>query len=165
MNLSNPFKRKPKQLDGDDTVDVEDFGTNDEVRKKQMMLMGGVGAVALVLGSMYIFDDGEDDPAKVDENGQEIQIATDDMVNRNMSQREWQAASEAQMQGMQNQLKSVDGQARQMDALQSQIAALQAENQGMASDGQRVMGAYEQENAQLRQQLAQRQSEIGRAHV
>ena len=95
MNLSNPFKRKPKQLDGDDTVDVEDFGTNDEVRKKQMMLMGGVGAVALVLGSMYIFDDGEDDPAKVDENGQEIQIATDDMVNRNMSQREWQAASEA----------------------------------------------------------------------
>ena len=77
MNLSNPFKRKPKQLDGDDTVDVEDFGTNDEVRKKQMMLMGGVGAVALVLGSMYIFDDGEDDPAKVDENGQEIQIATD----------------------------------------------------------------------------------------
>lgn len=158
MNLSNPFKRKPKQLDGDDTVDVEDFGTNDEVRKKQMMLMGGAGAVALVLGSMYIFDDGEDDPAKVDENGQEIQIATDDMVNRNMSQREWQAASEAQMQGMQNQLKSVDGQARQMDALQSQIATLQAENQGMASDGQRVMGAYEQENAQLRQQLAQRQS-------
>ena len=50
MNLSNPFKRKPKQPDGDDTVDVEDFGTNDEVRKKQMMPMGGVGAVALVAG-------------------------------------------------------------------------------------------------------------------
>ncbi|QNE07777.1 TraB/VirB10 family protein [Croceicoccus marinus] len=158
MNFSNPFARKPKQLDADDTVDVEDFGTNDEVRKKQMLLLGGAGAVALVLGSMYIFDDGDDDAATVDERGQEIQIATDDMVNRNMSQREWQAASEAQMQGMQNQLRGVDGQARQMEALQAQLAALQAENQGMASDGQRVMGAYEQENAQLRQQLAQRSS-------
>ena len=158
MNLSNPFKRKSRQLDGDDTVDVEDFGTNDEVRKKQMLLMGGAGAVALILGSMYIFDDGNDNPAKVDESGQEIQIATDDMVNRNMSQKEWQAASEAQMQGMQNQLKSVDGQGRQMDAMQAQIASLQTENQGMASDGQRVMSAYEQENAQLRQQLAQRSS-------
>ncbi|MEP3145530.1 TraB/VirB10 family protein [Qipengyuania citrea] len=156
MNFTNPFAKKPKQLDADDTVDVEDFGTNDEVRKKQMLLLGGVGAVALVLGSMYIFDDGDDDAATVDERGQEIQIATDDMVNRNMSQREWQAASEAQMQGMQNQLRGVDGQARQMDALQAQLAALQAENQGMASDGQRVMSAYEQENNQLRQQLAQR---------
>ena len=159
MNFSNPFAKKPKQLDADDTVDVEDFGTNDEVRKKQMMLLGGAGVVALVLGSMYIFDDGDDDPAMIDQHGQEIQIATDDMVNRNMSQREWQAASEAHMQGMENQLRSVDGQRRQMEALQAQLAAVQAENQGMASDGQRVMGAYEQENAQLRQQLAQRSSQ------
>ena len=163
MNFPNPFAKKAKQLDADDTVDVEDFGTNDEVRKKQMLLLGGAGAVALVLGSMYIFDDGDDDAATVDERGQEIQIATDDMVNRNMSQREWQAASEAQMQGMQNQLRGVDGQARQMDALQAQLAALQAENQGMASDGQRVMSAYEQENQQLRQQLAQRSSQAAPA--
>ena len=156
MNLSNPFKRKPRQLDADDTVGVEDFGTNDEVRKKQMLLMGGAGLVALVLGSMYISDDGDSDPAQVDANGQEIKVATDDMVNRNMSQREWQAASEVQMQGMQNQLKSVDGQARQMDALQAQLAALQNENQSMATDGQRVMSAYQSENDQLRQQLANR---------
>ena len=158
MNFSNPFNRKPKQLDADDTVGVEDFGTNDEVRKKQMLLMGGAGLVALVLGSMYIFDDGDGDPAQQDANGQEIKVATDDMVNRNMSQREWQAASEVQMQGMQNQLKSIDGQARQMDALQAQLAALQSENQSMASDGQRVMSSYQSENDQLRQQLATRSS-------
>jgi hypothetical protein len=47
---------------------------------------------------------------------------------------------------------------KQMEQLQAQIAALQGEKQSMASDGQRVMSAYQQENDQLRQQLAQRSS-------
>lgn len=156
MKFRNPFRRQTKQLDADDTVDVEEFGTNDEVRKKQMMLMGGAGLVALVLGSMYIFSGKDVDAVTKDTNGQEIKVATDDMVNRNMSQREWQAASEVQMQGMQNQLRGVDGQVERIDALQAQVAALQSENQSMASDGQQVVSAYQTENDQLRQQLAQR---------
>ncbi|MGO8610017.1 hypothetical protein ACC848_44490, partial [Rhizobium johnstonii] len=71
-------------------------------------------------------------------DGKDVTIATDDMVNRNMSQREWQASSEAQMQSINNQLKGVDGQRAQMEQLQAQIAALQGEKQSMASDGQRV---------------------------
>jgi conjugal transfer pilus assembly protein TraB len=156
MNFTNPFKRKPKQLDADDTVDVEEFGTNDAVKKKQMMLMTGAGLVALVAGSAYIFGgDAGEEAAKVAE-GQEIQVSTDDMVNKNMGQQQWQALSEAEMQGMQNQLRGIEGQDQRLDALQAQIAALQAENQSMATDGQRVVSAYQTENDQLRQQLAQR---------
>ncbi|MBA4082855.1 MAG: conjugal transfer protein TraB, partial [Erythrobacter sp.] len=156
MKFNNPFKPKPKQLDADDTVDVEEFGTNDAVRKKQMMLMTAAGLVALVAGSAYIFaDDTADEAAKVADKG-EIKVSTDDMVNKNMGQQEWQAMSEAEMQGMQNQLRGIEGQDQRLDALQAQIAALQAENQAMATDGQRVVGAYQTENDQLRQQLAQR---------
>lgn len=157
MSLADIFKRKPKQLDADpeDGDGSEMMAGNEAVRKKQILLMSGGAAIALVLGSWYIMDD---DKAELvtDASGKETRIATDDMVNKNMSQREWQAASEAQMQSMNNQLKSVDGQAAQMRALQEQVAALQGQNSSMASDGQRVMGAYQQENDQLRQQLAAR---------
>jgi conjugal transfer pilus assembly protein TraB len=158
MNFTNPFKRKPKQLDADDTVDVEEFGTNDTVKKKQMMLMTGAGLVALVAGSAYIFGGDAGGEATKVANGEEIKVSTDDMVNKNMGQQEWQALSEAEIQGMQNQLRGVQGQDQRLDALQAQIAALQAENQSMAMDGQRVVSAYQTENDQLRQQLAQRAS-------
>ena len=159
MSLADMFKRKPKQLDAEpEEGDGSDMmAGNEAVRKKQLLYMSGAAAAALVLGSWYIMDD--DKPTTVaDANGRETKIATDDIVNKNMSQREWQAASEAQMQSMNNQLKSVDGQAAQMHALQEQVAALQGQNTSMASDGQRVMGAYQQENDQLRQQLSQARS-------
>lgn len=138
MSLADIFKRKPKQLDADpeDGDGSEMMAGNEAVRKKQILLMSGGAAIALVLGSWYIMDD---DKAELvtDASGKETRIATDDMVNKNMSQREWQAASEAQMQSMNNQLKSVDGQAAQMRALQEQVAALQGQNSSMASDGPR----------------------------
>ncbi|WP_298274659.1 MULTISPECIES: TrbI/VirB10 family protein [Alphaproteobacteria] len=159
MSLADIFKRKPKQLDAEpeDGESTDMMDGNEAVRKKQILYMSGGAAIALVLGSWYIMDDGKS--ATVTEaGGKETKIATDDIVNRNMSQKEWQAASEAQMQSMNNQLKSVDGQAQQMRQLQEQVAALQGQNTSMATDGQRVMGAYQQENDQLRQQLAQARS-------
>jgi conjugal transfer pilus assembly protein TraB len=156
MNFTNPFKHKPRQIDADCTADVEEFGGNDAVRKKQMMLMAAAGLVALLAGSAYIFADNPADEARDAAGSKEIRVATDDMVNRNMSQQQWQAASEAQIQGMESQLRGFEGQDQRLDALQAQIAALQAENQSMATDGQRVVSAYQTENEQLRQQLAQR---------
>lgn len=158
MSLRDIFQRnRAKQLDTEpeEGGDSELMAGNDAVRKKQLLYLGCGGAVALVLGSWYVMgDDAKLKPVGTD--GKEVKITTDDMVNRNMSQREWQAASEAQMQSINNQLKGVDGQRAQMEQLQAQIAALQGEKQSMASDGQRVMSAYQQENDQLRQQIAQR---------
>ena len=163
MSLKDIFQRnRAKQLDTEpeEGGDSELMAGNDAVRKKQLLYLGCGGAVALVLGSWYVMgDDAKLKPVGTD--GKEVKITTDDMVNRNMSQREWQAASEAQMQSINNQLKGVDGQRAQMEQLQAQIAALQGEKQSMASDGQRVMSAYQQENDQLRQQIAQRNAAPG----
>ncbi|MGB3470897.1 MAG: TrbI/VirB10 family protein [Erythrobacter sp.] len=156
MNFSNPFKRKPKQLDADDTVDVEEFGTNDAVKKRQMMLMTAAGLVALVAGSAYIFAGETTEDVMQEADGSEIKVSTDDMVNKNMGQQEWQAQSEAQIQGIEHQLRGVEGQDERLNAMQAQIAALQAENQAMAVDGQRVVSAYQTENDQLRQQISNR---------
>ena len=161
MSLANIFDRfrgTPKELDGDlgdvDGDSLAELEGNEAVRKKQLLLMSGVGALVLVGGSWYIMKD-DTKPVMADRSGTEVKVATDDMVNRNMSQREWQAASEARMQSIDNQLKAVDGQAGQMQQMQQQVAALQAQNQAMAADGQRVMAAYSQENDQLRTQLTQ----------
>ena len=94
MSLADIFKRKPKQLDADpeDGDGSEMMAGNEAVRKKQILLMSGGAAIALVLGSWYIMDD---DKAELvtDASGKETRIATDDMVNKNMSQREWQAVA------------------------------------------------------------------------
>jgi len=143
MSLRDIFNRnKAKQLDaepeeGDDTGMM---AGNDAVRKKQTMWLAVIAGFIVLLGGWYILKpSGKAAIAPTD--GKDVTIATDDMVNRNMSQREWQASSEAQMR-----------------ALQEQVAALQGQNQSMASDGQRVMSAYQQENDQLRKQLSDRSS-------
>ena len=130
MSLKDIFQRnRAKQLDTEpeEGGDSELMAGNDAVRKKQLLYLGCGGAVALVLGSWYVMgDDAKLKPVGTD--GKEVKITTDDMVNRNMSDREWQAASEAQMQSINNQLKGVDGQRAQMEQLQAQIAALQGEH-------------------------------------
>ena len=121
MSLKDIFQRnRAKQLDTEpeEGGDSELMAGNDAVRKKQLLYLGCGGAVALVLGSWYVMgDDAKLKPVGTD--GKEVKITTDDMVNRNMSQREWQAASEAQMQSINNQLKGVDGQRAQMEQLQA----------------------------------------------
>lgn len=158
MNFKNPFARGPKQLDGEAGDDVDDFDVNEAKRKKQLLLLSGGGAVALFTGCMYIFDGKDSEATALTDNSTETQVSTDDMVNKNMSDKEWQAASEARFQSLENQMKgggvATPGAPGSNDPAQAQLAALQAENQSMASDGQRVMGAYEQENQQLRAALA-----------
>ena len=160
MSIADIFKRKPKQLDateGEDMAGVEDLQANEAARKKQMMLLSAGGGLALILGSMYIFDT-PDAPETAQKDGQEIKVSASDMVNRNMSEKEWMATSEGRFQSIDNQLKGVNSQQAQLEALQAQISALQGENQSMASDGQRVVSAYQSENDQLRAQLTQARS-------
>jgi conjugal transfer pilus assembly protein TraB len=152
MSLAALLRRTPRQLDQDDADAAAELEANDAVRRRQLLWLSGAGGVALVLGSLYIFDGDEPKLAK-DTAGQEIAVSTDDLVNRNMSQREWMAASEGRLQSIDNRLKAVDGQAAQVQQFEAQLAAIRAENQSMTSDGQRVMSAYQAENDQLRAAL------------
>ena len=102
MSLRDIFNRnKAKQLDaepeeGDDTGMM---AGNDAVRKKQTMWLAIIAGFIVLLGGWYILKpSGKAAIASTD--GKDVTIATDDMVNRNMSQREWQASSEAQMQSI-----------------------------------------------------------------
>ncbi|OYX92004.1 MAG: hypothetical protein B7Y74_13135, partial [Novosphingobium sp. 35-62-5] len=94
----------------------------------------------------------------------EVKVSTDDMVNRNMSEREWMAMSEGQMEQYGNQIRGLEGNAERLQQLEAQIQSLQGEKSAMAEDGTRVLSAYEAENQQLRAQIESAQS-VSRAPV
>ena len=153
MNLRTLLSRERRPLDAADISPVgDDLAGNEAVRRKQRLLLGGASGVLLIASAFWIFDDG-DTPDAENSGAQDVKIATDDMVNRNMSEREWMAASENRFQSTENQLKSVGMQQQRIDQLAQQVAALQSQNQSMATDGQRVLSAYQQENEQLRAQV------------
>lgn len=53
-NIKAAFRRKPRELDTEDMTDVDDLNVNDTQRKKQNLILGGMGGAALLLGSYYI---------------------------------------------------------------------------------------------------------------
>jgi len=153
MKLRNPFARERKPLDAADVSPVgDDLTGNDEIRRRQRLLLGGASGALLIASAFWIFD-GDDETDLSASGAQEVKVATDDMVNRNMSEREWMAASENRFQSTENQLRSIGTQQQRMDQLAEQVSALQSQNQSMAADGQRVLSAYQQENEQLRAQV------------
>jgi conjugal transfer pilus assembly protein TraB len=123
---------------------------NDRIARRQRMLLAGGAAIALVGASVWIFGD-DDKQSKLDpDSPQEISIAAGDMVNRNLSQKEWIALSGNRLNTQDQRLKTLEGQGTQLGQLQEQLTALQQENQTIKADGQRVISAYEAENAGLR---------------
>lgn len=153
MKFRNPFARERRPLDAADVSPVgDDLTGNDEIRRRQRLLLGGASGALLIASAFWIFD-GDDEIDLSASGAQEVKVATDDMVNRNMSEREWMAASENRFQSTENQLRSIGTQQQRMDQLAEQVAALQSQNQSMAADGQRVLSAYQQENEQLRAQV------------
>jgi conjugal transfer pilus assembly protein TraB len=158
MRLTELFRKRPKALDAavPDTgvLPIADpMAANEDVKRKQMLLLSGVGAVALVLGSLYIFDDSD---AQRDTALEEkvSEVSTDDMVNKNMSEKEWRAQSEAQLESMNNQMRSLAARAQQADQLEQQLQRANGQNGEMTEDTRRVLGAYQEENEQLRAALA-----------
>ncbi len=158
MRLTDIFRRQPKALDaGISANELSPVGdamaSNEAVKRKQMLLLSGAGAVALVLGSIYIFDEGT---SAADDSLEEkvTEVSTDDMVNKSMSEKEWRAQSEAQLQSMNNQMRSLAARAQQANQLEQQLQRVSGQNGAMTEDTQRVLGAYQQENEQLKAALA-----------
>jgi conjugal transfer pilus assembly protein TraB len=157
------FDRFKKQAASDDSGDADDdasspigqaMSVNDTARKKQQLLLGGAGALALVSSCWWIFGG---DAAPVGMEGSQakvIKVATGDLVNRNMSEEEWMARSENRFDSTENRLRGIDGQAAQLAAMQKEMDALRGQNSAMSSDGQRVLSAYQTENETLKSQIA-----------
>ncbi|GAY24771.1 MULTISPECIES: TraB/VirB10 family protein [Sphingobium] len=164
MALADLFSRKRRTLDADQEAGEgvspvsADLAGNEAVRRKQQLLLAGAAGIGLIASSFWIFsgDEKKEDPKAT--SGEEIDVSTKDLVNRNLSQQEWMAMSENQFQAQENQLKAVGGQQRRMDQLASQVEALKAQNQSMQADGQRVLTAYQAENEQLKRQISERRT-------
>ena len=169
MDLRRLFQKRPKALDhaddgfGDDDNDTAPLGdamaANDAARRKQMLLLGGAGAAALVVGSLYIFDD---DPGKGEgELAEAVEgVSVDEMVNKNMAEKEWRAQSEAQMMSMDTNMRALAARAERADQLEAQFTREQGGS--VSPETERVLSAYQAENEQLRAALAAaRQSPVG----
>lgn len=158
MNLRF-WEKKPKALDGAPEEGPESalgdaLSANEAVKRKQMMLLAGGGALALVMGSLYIFDDGDKPNGELDEAAVEG-VSTDEMVNKNMAEKEWRAQSEAQMASMDNNMRSLAARAARADQLEQQLANGNRSGGGaIPGDTQQVLNAYENENQQLKAALA-----------
>ena len=169
MDLRRIFRKVPKALDAGGGEDASPLGdaiaANEVTRKKQMLLLGSAGAVALVAGSLYIFDDsGKASDAEVRQAAEGVSV--DELVNKNMAEKEWRAQSEAQMMSMNNNMRALASRAERADHLEQQLAAAQGAGGGqggaISSDTERVLSAYQAENEQLRAALnAARQSPVG----
>ena len=171
MDWKNPFRKGPKALDGpagegqsgetggSDAMPLGDaIVANEAVRKKQMLLLGAGGLAALLIGSSYIFSgDGRSSDASVQRQVGEVSV--DEMVNKNMAEKEWRAQSEAQMMSMDNSMRALAARAQRADQLEAQLAQSQAAQSmpgtgGMSPDAERVLSAYQNENEQLKAALA-----------
>ncbi|MFQ3896870.1 TraB/VirB10 family protein [Sphingobium sp. R-7] len=165
MDWKNPFRKGPKALDGSageiEASDASPLGdaivANEAVKKKQMLLLGAGGLAALLIGSTYIFSgDGKSSDAHVKKEVGDVSV--DEMVNKNMAEKEWRAQSEAQMMAMDNNMRALAARAQRADQLEAQMAQGQAQgamgSAGVSPDTERVLSAYQSENEQLKAALA-----------
>ena len=160
MAVADLFRRKPRPLDNAQERGVSPIATelsgNEAIRRRQQLLLAGVAGIGLVASSLWIFTSDEEAADPAEDGSGRVEVSTRDMVNRNLSQQEWMAASENRFQSTENQLRSVGAQQQRVDDLARQVDMLKGENQAMQADGARVFSAYQAENDQLRQQVAAR---------
>jgi conjugal transfer pilus assembly protein TraB len=171
MSILDRFK-KQKQVEevpqgGDDDVSPvgQAMSVNDDVRRKQQLLLGGAAMVALLGASWWIFGDSKTKTEFAATDAKEVKVSTGDLVNRNMSEQEWMARSENRFSSTDNRLRAVDGQQAQLAAMQKEMDTLRGQNTAMSSDGQRVLSAYQTENEGLKSQLAVAQATPPQAAV
>lgn len=152
------LRRKPKNLDGDDAGAGDGTGdllrNQDAARKQKLLLYGGGGAAALA-AMFWIMAPTEHERKSLDQLAKDdtTKVSTDDMLNRNLADKEWMQLSEGQIQSQANQIKGLQGQGDMLRQLQEQVQQLQGEKSAMTEDGTRVLTAYQQENDQLKAAL------------
>ena len=170
MDWKNPFRKGPKALDGGasgtDSSEPSPLGdaieAGEAVKRKQMLLLGAGGLAALIIGSSYIFAGGDQtSDAAVDKAAAGVSV--DEMVNKNMAEKEWRAQSEAQMMSMDTNMRALAARAERADQLEAQLAQSQAAGDtamggagasALPRDTERVLSAYQTENEQLKAALA-----------
>lgn len=128
-------------------------GVNDKTKRRQQVLLAGVGGVALLACSYFIMGGEDHKKTSVDPDlagRQEVPISTEAMVNKVEDQKTWMAQSGNRLNMQDGRIKVLEGEAGRMAQLQDQIEALKSQNQEIRNNGASVIAAYERENQNLR---------------
>ena len=123
---------------------------NRTVAQRQKLLLAGIGGVALIAGSMFIF--GGEDEASADGAGATT-IETGALVNRNLSQREFVATYGNRLDAQGKANKDLQETQLPRASIEQELETLRGENARMLSDGQAAIDAISAENAALRSEL------------
>ena len=125
---------------------------NSQIARRQKMLLGGIGAAALLAGGWFIFS-GDDEPVGGDANGP-VSIDTGGLVNRDLTQREFVASYGNRLDAMAREQKALKEGQLPSQNIREDLEALRLENSQMRSDGQAAIDAISAENSALRSQLS-----------
>lgn len=139
-------------LQAESAAPSELSGLNARTARRQKLLLGSLGALALIGGSWFIL--GGDDKAKTDDPNAAQTIDTAGLVNRDLSQREFVATYGNRLDAVTREQKALKDRSVPRTEIEAQLAALKAENQAMRVDGQAAIDAISAENAELKTRLA-----------
>lgn len=142
----------PAPLQAESAAPSELSGLNARTARRQKLLLGSLGALALLSGSWFIL--GGDDKAKTDDPNAAQTIDTAGLVNRDLSQREFVATYGNRLDAVTREQKVLKDGSIPRTEIEAQLAALKAENQAMRVDGQAAIDAISAENAELKTRLA-----------
>ena len=139
-------------LPAESAASSELSGLNARTARRQKLLLGSLGALALIGGSWFIL--GGDDKAKTGDPNAAQTIDTAGLVNRDLSQREFVATYGNRLDAVTREQKALKDGIVPRTEIEAQLAALKAENQAMRVDGQAAIDAISAENAELKTRLA-----------
>ena len=139
-------------LQAESATPSELSGLNARTARRQKLLLGSLGALALIGGSWFIL--GGDDKAKTGDPNAAQTIDTAGLVNRDLSQREFVATYGNRLDAVTREQKALKDGSVPRTEIEAQLAALKAENQAMRVDGQAAIDAISAENAELKTRLA-----------
>ena len=144
-------QEQPTPLQAEPASPSEVTGLNARTARRQKLLLGTIGAIALVGGSWFILGG---DKAKSGDPGAAQTIDTAGLVNRDLSQRDFVATYGNRLDAVTRDQKALKDAAAPRTEVEAQLAALKAENQAMRVDGQAAIDAISAENADLKFRLA-----------
>jgi conjugal transfer pilus assembly protein TraB len=139
-------------LQAESAASSELSGLNARTARRQKLLLGSLGALALIGGSWFIL--GGDDKEKTGDPNAAQTIDTAGLVNRDLSQREFVATYGNRLDAVTREQKALKDGSVPRTEIEAQLAALKAENQAMRVDGQAAIDAISAENAELKTRLA-----------
>ena len=139
-------------LQAESAASSELSGLNARTARRQKLLLGSLGALALIGGSWFIL--GGDDKDKTGDPNAAQTIDTAGLVNRDLSQREFVATYGNRLDAVTREQKALKDGSVPRTEIEAQLAALKGENQAMRVDGQAAIDAISAENAELKTRLA-----------